>query len=180
MSSDPFAGLTETFQDRKQRDSLIRKQKWMAFWASLGATALVATATGVGGACGGWIVERNPSNVLDRVQGGMVCGLAGGVFLFISALWWVMRKSVVNDVLGVEKEIDIGATLFWAAVAGAIQFGSVGAALGLTGKGTFRLEVLACAVAAALLALFPAAMLRNVTRRKSRTGSGSATYRKRD
>ncbi|MBN9120620.1 MAG: hypothetical protein J0I06_15955 [Planctomycetes bacterium] len=179
MSGDPFSGLTDTFQDRKRRGgrARARKQKWVAFWASLGATVLVAVSTGAGGACGGWAVERAPANVLDRLAGGAVCGLAGGAFLFLAALWRTTRRTVVNDALGIEEDVDVGATLFWAAVAGAALFGSLGASRGLAGKGAFAPGVLGCAVAAALLALVPAGLLRGAARRKTRTGSGPAAFR---
>ena len=138
MSGDPFANLTDTVQDRKQREGLARKQKWIAFWASLGATVLMAVATGLGAAAGGLVVNRNPGVALDHILGGIVCGLSGGVFLFLGALWRITRQTLVNDTVGIEEDIDVGATLFWATVSGAAVFGSIGASLGLTGKGEFR------------------------------------------
>ncbi len=180
MSDEPFSGLTHSFQDRKQREGRARKQKWMAFWTSLGAMVLVAGATGVGGAGGGWIVERDSGNVVDRLLGGIVCGLAGGAFLFLAALWRVTRQSLVNDVLGTKEDIDIGAKLFWATVAGAALLGSIGAALGLAGKRAFAFEALGGGAVAALLALIPVVVLRNIARRKTRSGSGSAAFRNRD
>jgi hypothetical protein len=184
MGDDPFSGLTDTFQARQQRATLARKQlreqQWRAFGLSIGATALVAAATGVGGASGGWVIEQNASPVRDCFLGGLVCGLVGGVFFFFFALWRVMRRVVIDEVLGDAVQIDIGATLFWAAVTGAILLGSTGATLGLAGRGGWRLDVLACAIGGGVLALVPARQLRNATRHTSRTASGSAPDRKRD
>lgn len=183
MPDDPFAGMTDTFQDRKERGirarKEIRKQLLRAFAVSVGATILVVVATGAGGASGGWIFEQGAGRVLDRFLGGIICGLAGGVFFFCFALWRVMRRLIVDEVLGNAEEVDIGATLFWATIVGAILFGSVGAALGLAGSG-WRNDVLACAIAAGVLSLIPAILLKNTARRTSRTRSGSAAFRKRD
>lgn len=177
MADDPFGGLSDTFQDRKQRGGRFRKQKWVAFWASLGATVLMAVATGLGAAAGGLVADPDSRIALDRLLGGVVCGLAGGVFFFLGALWRITRQTLVNDAVGLKEEADVGSTLFWAAVAGAAVFGSGGGALGLAGKGGYAPEAAGGAVAAALLALVPTVALRGITRRKSRTGSGSAEYR---
>ncbi len=179
MSGDPFANLTDTRQDRKERDGRLRKQRWTAFWAALGATVLVAVAAGLGAAGGGWPASRDTSAALDRLLGGAVYGLAGGVFFFLGALWRVMRRSVINEVFGTPEDIDVGAVLFWATVAGTAIFGTIGAAVGLAGQSAMRPGVLIGAVGATLLALIPAALVRRATRRQSRTGSGPLTYRTR-
>lgn len=180
MSGDPFSGLTDSIQERKQRGARARKQKWTAFGASLGATIVMAVATGVGATMGGGLVADRGSEVAtDRLFGGVVCGLAGGVLSFLGALWRITRQTLVDDAVGLKEEaIDVGATLFWSAVAGAAVFGSAGGALGLAGKGGYAAEALGGAVAAALLALVPASALRAVARRTSRTGFGPAEYRK--
>jgi hypothetical protein len=146
----------------------------------LSATILVTAATSIGGAGCGWVVERNADLVRDRFLGGMICGFLGGVFLLFSAMWRVMRRVVVNEVLNDQEHIDIGATLFWATVAGAILFGSVGAALGFAMKGGWRLDVFGCAIAAGSLSLIPARMLKNAAQQTSRTRSDSAVSRKWD
>ena len=182
MGDDPFSGLTDTFQDRQQRAALaskqLRKQQWKAFGISIGVTILVAAATGVGGAGGGWAIEQDAGPVRDRFLGGLVCGLVGGVFFFSFALWWVVRRGVIDDVLGDAGQIDLGATLFWTAVTGAVLLGSNGATLGLAGRGGWRVDVLACAITGGLLALIPARQLRNMTRHTSRRSSSAPDWKR--
>jgi hypothetical protein len=101
-------------------------------------------------------------------------------FLLFFALWRVMRRVVVNEVVGDEENIDIAATLFWATVVGAILFGSIGTALGLAGKVGWRLDVFVCAIVAGSLALLPSFMLKNAAGRTSRIRPDSATYRERE
>jgi hypothetical protein len=182
MAHDPFAGMTDTFLDRTQRVSLprreLRNQQWRAFGISIGVMILVAAATGLGGAIGGWVIEQNLKLVSDRFLGGAVCGLLGGFFSFCYALWRVMRRVVLEEILGEDVQIDIGATLFWATVAGAVLFGSLGATLGLAGRADWRFEALGCAIGSGLLAMIPARMLRQAMNRTSRSSSGSTLYRK--
>lgn len=173
MSNDLFGGLADSVRDRKQRDDRFRKQKWRAFWLSLGATVLTAVATGIGGACGGWFVERDSGASLDRFLGGVVYGFAGGVFFFLVALYSLVRRAVVNEVHSEREEGDAGAALFWATVVGTILCGSLGTYIGLAGNAARRNEVLACAIGAGLLALIPTVILRVSSLRKSRTGGGA-------
>ncbi|VTR95817.1 unnamed protein product [Gemmata massiliana] len=177
MSGDPFSGLSDTFQDRKQRDGRVRKQKWIAFWVALGVAVLVAVAAGLGAAFGGWATERDARIALDRIAGGVLCGLFGGALFFTAALWGLMRQSVFNDTRGDRTDEHAGTILFWSTIMGTALFGIAGATLGLTAQGAARYEVLACAGGATLLALVPAFMLRNLVNRKSRTGSSSTPYR---
>ncbi len=177
MSGDPFASLTDTVRDRRQREDHFRRQRWVAFRLSLAAILLITVATGAGAACGGWFTERDIGTATDRLLGGTVCGLAGGVFSLLSALWRLTRRSVIKDVLGERENIDIGATLFWTTAAGTAFFGCLGATRGLTGKGASTAEGWAGAIGATLLALVAASALRQSSRRKSRTSSGSVAYR---
>jgi hypothetical protein len=177
MSGDPFAGLTHTIQERKELDSRVRKQRWIAFLISLGAIVLIAAATGVGGGLGGWAIERDSGNVLDRFLGGLTLGLAGGVFYFLLVIGRYMRKSVVKEVRGEKEKIDIAAVMFWGAIAGTAIFGIRGATVGYSGKVAFDLRVMGCSIAAVLLALIPVTMLRKIASRKSRSGSGSTTFK---
>src|ERR1700722_6550920 len=153
MLGDPFADLTDTMQDRKKRDNLVRRQKLIAAGSSLGAILLVALSTGVGGALGGWIIEKDPGNLLDRFLGGMSLGLVGGVFCFLMAFGRYIRKSILKEVRGGRENIDVGSMMFWAMLVGTASFGTWGATVGYSGKGAFDLRVIGCTVIVVSLSL---------------------------
>lgn len=185
MGDNPFSDLTDTFQDRQHRSALARKQLrqeqlkavGMCIGSCLSAVLLIGMATGIGGSISGWVMEHNASLARDRVLGGLAWGLVGGMVSFFIALWRIIRSTVIDEVFGGPIEIGFRATLFWPAVSGAVLCGSIGSTPGLLWRGESRLEILACAVAAGLLALILVRRLGKATIRTSRTGSGPTSSR---
>src|SRR5258708_35130989 len=91
MSDNPFEGLNDPVKERVRRESDRRKQRWVAFWASLAAVASVAACTGFGGAIGERLGGGGSRSAINPLIRGNVGGLVRGKRAFLYFPWAGMK-----------------------------------------------------------------------------------------
>jgi hypothetical protein len=128
MSENPFAGLNDTAEERKQRDDARRSRRWKTFRKRLLLILSAIAGATAGAACAALTSEGGSRNLPGYVLGAILGGMAGAAVGLGYAVWRLMQQSMDNELFGEPEEADPGRMFFWLAASCAISAAIFGAA----------------------------------------------------